>query len=133
MRYVGIKGKLWKVFAEFIRKRDYKKYATCITCGQRKSYTELQAGHYLAAGNCGFSLLFDEENVNGECSYDNAFNKNHQVEYRKNLIRRIGEDRVELLDKRYKDSHYGGKITKEWTKKEYQAKIEEYKVILANL
>jgi Bacteriophage Lambda NinG protein len=127
MRYRGIKGRFWKVFSDFIRLRDYKKYGTCITCGKRKTYAELQAGHYLAAGNCGFGLLFDEENVNGECAGDNAFNSNHQIDYRKNLIERIKEHRVVALEKRFRDSHYGGKSTKEWTKKEYEAKIKEYK------
>lgn len=127
MRYKGIKGRFWTVFAEYIRLRDSKKYGTCITCGARKTYAEVQAGHYLAAGNCGFGLLFHEENVHGECPYDNGFNPNHQHEYRVNLIKRIGLERVESLEQTYKDSHYGGKTTKEWTKKEYEIKILEYR------
>jgi len=127
MRYKGKKGVLWDVFARFIRLRDSQKYGTCITCGRKKDYHELQAGHYLAAGNCGFGLLFDEDNVHGECSYDNGFNPNHQHEYRRNLLKRIGVEKVESLEQRYKDSHYRGKITKEWSKKEYEAKIAEYK------
>jgi len=126
-RYKGIKSKFWDVFAYYVCLRDYTNHEKCITCGQRKEFKELQAGHYLAAGNCGFGLLFDEENVNGECSYDNGFNPNHQHEYRLGLIKRIGLEKVEMLEQRYKDSHYGGKITKEWSKKEYQAKIEHYK------
>ena len=133
MRYRGIKGRLWDVFAKFIRLRDSKKYHACITCNQKKSYEELQAGHYLAAGNCGFGLLFDEENVNGECSYDNGFNPNHQHEYRINLVKRIGLEKVRMLEQRYKDSHYGGKITKEFTKKEYEAKIAYYKEKIKSL
>lgn len=133
MRYKGIKGKLWAVFSKYIRLRDAKKYGTCVTCGKRKTYEELQAGHYLAAGNCGFGLLFDEENVNGECSGDNGFNSNHQVDYRRNLISRIGLENVEKLEKRYRDSHYGGKTTKEWTKKEYEEKIKLYTGKLAEL
>jgi len=125
-RYKGVKGKFWKVFAVFIRLRDSQKYGTCIACNRKKPYEELQAGHYLAAGNCGFSLLFDEENVNGECPYDNAYNKNHQMESRENLIKRIGQSRVEDLERRYRDAHYGGRTTKEWSKKEYEAKIAEY-------
>lgn len=127
MRYRGIKGKLWRVFSDFIRLRDYKKYGRCITCNRKKEYGELQAGHYLAAGNCGFGLLFDEENVHAECNYDNAFNQNHQIEYRKNLISRIGRDKVESLEERYRDSHYRGKVTKEWSEKIYKEKIVEYK------
>ncbi len=132
-RYKGLKGKLWEIFAKYIRLRDSQKHGTCITCNTRKTYEELQAGHYIAAGNCGFGLLFDEENVNGECPYDNGFNGNHQMEYRENLIKRIGKSRVESLDERYRDSHYRGKVTKEWSKKEYEVKIAEYKTKVAEL
>lgn len=134
MRYKGIKGKVWKAFSDYIRLRDFKKYnGECITCGKRTDYSQLQAGHFLAAGNCGFGLLFDEENVNGECAGDNAFNKNHQVDYRRNLIRRIGEANVLRLEERYRDSHYRGKTTKEWSPKEYEAKLVEYKQKIAAL
>jgi len=133
MRYKGIKGKFWEVFAKYIRLRDYKTHGTCITCGARKTYEELQAGHYLAAGNCGFGLLFHEDNVNGECPYDNGFNPNHQHEYRTNLIKRIGLERVTSLEQSYKDSHYRGKVTREWSKKEYEAKIAEYKQKIKDL
>lgn len=133
MRYKGIKGRFWKAFSDYVRLRDYKRYGHCITCLKTKDYSELQAGHFLAAGNCGFGLLFDEQNVNGECPHDNAFNKNHQVDYRKNLIGRIGLVDVERLEQRYRDSHYGGKIAKEWSKKEYEAKISEYREKLINL
>lgn len=125
-RYKGLKAKLWDVFAYYVCLRDYKKYGTCITCGQKKELKGLQAGHYYAAGNCGFALLFDEDNVSAECQYDNGFNPNHQVEYRQNLIGRIGQSGVDRLDKLYKDSHYGGHTTKEYSKKEYEKKIEEY-------
>ncbi len=127
MRYKGPKGRLWKVFAEFIRLRDSINHGTCITCGQRKTYEELQAGHFAPAGNCGFALLFDERNVHGECSYDNAFNSGHLIHYKTNLARRYGESFVSQLEERYNDSRYRGKTTKEWSKKEYEAKIIEYK------
>lgn len=127
MRYKGIKGKLWKVFSEFIRKRDHQKYGSCITCGKSKAYEELQAGHYAPAGNCGFALLFDERNVHGECNYDNAFNAGHLIQYRTNLERRYGRDFVQDIEERYNDSRYRGKTTKEWDKKTYETKILYYK------
>ncbi len=132
-RYKGLKGKFWEVFAKYIRLRDYQKYGSCITCGQRKSYEELQAGHFAPAGNCGFSLLFDEANVHGECGYDNAFNSGHLIQYKTNLARRYGNEFVQRIEERYNDSRYRGKTTKEWSKKEYEAKIAEYKTKLAEL
>lgn len=128
MRYKGIKGKFWAVFSEYIRKRDFKQFGgRCITCGQVKDYSELQAGHFAPAGNCGFSLLFDEMNVHAECQYDNAFNSGHLIHYKTNLARRYGQDLVDDLEDRYNNSRYKGITTKQWTKKEYENKIKEYK------
>lgn len=128
MRYKGIKGKFWKVFSDYIRKRDFKKFkGACISCGRVTDYTQFQAGHYAPAGNCGFALLFDEMNVNGECSTCNGFDRGHLIGYKNGLIKRYGSDAVEVLEERYKDSHFRGVTTKNWTQKEYEAKIVEYK------
>ena len=128
MRYKGIKGKFWETFSEYIRRRDFAKYGTCITCGKRfESWQESQAGHFAPAGNCGFALLFSEDNVHAECAYDNAFNPGHLIQYKTNLIRRYGQGFVDLLEERYNDSRYKGKTMKEWNVQEYQDKIEHYK------
>jgi len=126
-RYKGLKGKFWDVFAEYVRVRDYFKYGTCISCNKKVgSYKELQAGHYMAAGSCGFGLLFDDRNVNGECQYCNGFDDNHVVGYRKNLDIRYGEGTAKSLEDRYEDAHFRGKIVKEWSKREYEDKVFEY-------
>jgi len=83
--------------------------------------------------NCGFALLFDELNVNGECAYDNAFNKGHLIQYKTNLIKRYGAKRVADLEERYNDSRYEGKTTKNWNKKQYEVKIIEIQEKLAAL
>lgn len=128
MRYKGIKGKLWDVFSKYIRQRDFKKYGTCITCGKKlNSWQEGDAGHFAPASNCGFDLLFDEKNVHLECKGDNGFNPGHLIQYKTNLIKRYGQKFVDDLEERYNDSRYRGKTTKEWIKKEYQAKIDYYK------
>jgi hypothetical protein len=128
-RYKGYKSKFWDIFSDFIRLRDFLKYGTCITCGKKFATWNdgSQAGHFLAAGNCGFSLLFDEMNINSECSYDNAFNKNHQITMRENMVTRYGEKYVTELEERYKLSHFGGQTMKEWNKREYEMKTAEYK------
>ena len=134
MRYKGIKGKFYAIFSEFIRKRDFKKYkGQCIACGKTKLYSEIQCGHFCPASNCGFSLLFDEENCNGECAGCNAFDEGHLIRYRQNLITRIGEEKVKDLERRYDDHRYKGKTMKQWTKREYEAKILEYKEKLCKL
>ena len=134
MRYKGIKGRFWAIFSEFIRKRDFKKYGVCIVCGKKfESWQESQAGHFAPAGNCGFALLFSEDNVHAECAYDNAFNAGHLIQYKTNLIKRYGEAFTAQLEAKYNDSRYKGKTTKEWSKKEYQTKIDHYKNLIHNL
>lgn len=127
-RYKGPKGRFWDHFSDYIRLRDFLRYGTCISCGRKvRSYKDLQAGHYMAAGNCGFALVFNEFNVNGECAGCNAFDLNHHVGYRENLNKRYGEGTAEKLEDMYRDSHFRGKTTKEWTKLEYEIKKEHYK------
>lgn len=133
-RYKGIKGKYWAVFSEYIRRRDFKAYGRCISCGKTVSdWREFDAGHYISAGGGGFALLFDERNVNGECKYDNGFNASHLLLYRRGLDTRYGAGTADALEERYKDAHFKGKITKEWTKREYEARLAEMKEKLAHI
>jgi hypothetical protein len=117
-----------------IRRRDFVRFGTCISCGKTVStWREFDAGHFISAGSGGFSLLFGEQNINGECQYDNAFNGNHLLLYRRGLDARYGKGTAEALEERCRDVHFKGTITKEWSKKEYEAKIEEIKEKLALL
>jgi hypothetical protein len=111
------KDKLWSAVSSYVVKRDEKKYGgRCIVC---KMKLKLQAGHFAPASNCGFDLLFDENNIHGECEYDNGFNAGHLIGYKTGLIERYGEDFVNTLEKRYNDSRYKGITKKEYTKLEY--------------
>ncbi len=123
------KDKMWSAISMYVVKRDEKKYdGRCISCGKK---LKLQAGHFAPASNCGFDLLFDEDNIHGECEYDNGFNAGHLIGYRQGLIKRYGKKFVETLEKRYNDSRYKGIITKEYSKQEYINKmleiLEKYK------
>lgn len=44
------------------------------------------------------SLRFSELNCNAQCSHCNRFDEGNITEYRKGLIEKIGEDKVELLE-----------------------------------
>jgi hypothetical protein len=82
-------------------------------------WRKFDAGHFIPAGGDGFALLFDETNVNGECPYDNAFNGAHLLLYRRGHDARYGPGAADALEERYRDSHSKGKVTKEWSKREY--------------
>ena len=44
-----LKKKLWTLFSKYIRLRDsdYRGICSCCTCGIKKHYKEMQAGHFL--------------------------------------------------------------------------------------
>jgi hypothetical protein len=133
-RYKGLKGKYWPLFSEYVRRRDFIAHGRCISCGKPVSdWREFDAGHFISAGGGGFAILFDERNVNGECQYDNAFNQNHLLLYRRGLDARYGAGTADALEERYRDSHFRGKTTKEWSKKQYEAEIEKLQEKLAGL
>ena len=78
-------------FHRFIRTRD--KDLPCISCGR---YTKLQAGHFYSAGNHP-SVRFNEDNVHGQCIQCNHFLSANLLPYRANLIKKIGQERVDKI------------------------------------
>lgn len=123
-RYTDIyKDKLWSAVSLFVVARDTKLYGgKCIACGQVK---KLQAGHYAPMANCGLELAFDEDNIHGECEYDNGFNAGHLIKYRMGLVDRYGELYATKLEERYNDARYKGKTFK-ITKLEYINKAVDF-------
>ncbi len=129
-RYKGLKGIYWYLLSKYTRQRDFKKYkGECIDmCGKfATDWHDFDAGHYISAGQGGFALLFDDRNVNGQLKACNnpTFSPNSQIGYREGIIKRYGVHILHELEEMYKDSHFRGKSTKEWTKIEYDLKIKE--------
>lgn len=117
----SLKAKCWKVFSEFIRKRDSDEngMATCISCGTVKPWKEIHAGHYIPK-SLGLSIYFDEKNVNAQCAGCNTFRHGNLSAYALALKTKYGEGILEELDARRKQI----KKIPEW---EYQEMIEKYK------
>lgn len=87
-----LKAKAVKYFNEFIRKRDSGK--RCVSC---QSPQFQHASHFYSAGK--YELLrFNEDNVHGGCLKCNYFMSGNLLEYRKELEKRIGKERLEKLD-----------------------------------
>lgn len=118
------KGVYWYFFSLFIRKRDVEKYGTCISCGRPVTVETSQAGHFMPASSCGRDLLFDERNVNAECSQCNAWDETHLLGYAEGLDRRYGSGTarsLRLQRDRYRFGRDG--VVKDWKKDEYAEKI----------
>lgn len=89
-------------FNKFIRHRDTDAngFGRCISSGQPLTVpsSNAHAGHFYSAGKFP-ELRFNEDNVNLQGKSDNYFNGGNLLQYRKNLINKIGIKRVEKLDR----------------------------------
>jgi len=91
-----------QAFNAYIRERDAD--LPCISCG---TYTagQYHAGHYRTT-KAAPELRFDEANVNKQCAQCNNFDSGNIVEYRINLIKRIGQAEVDRLEGLTPPKHY---------------------------
>lgn len=113
------------VFNQFIRLRDG--IYPCISC-MRHHEGQYHAGHYLAVGSHP-ELRFEEMNNNKQCSVCNNYLSGNQVEYRKNLILKIGIKNVEWLEGKHEPKKYSIEEIKE-IKQHYKLMIKELKGIM---
>jgi len=79
----SLRKKAWKVFSEWIRKRDD---GICFTCGTRKPWKQQQAGHFIHK-DC---LDFNERNIHCQCVRCNHFKSGELGIYANNLIKKYG-------------------------------------------
>jgi hypothetical protein len=111
-----LKRKAIQVFNAYIRARDKDK--PCVSCNYKDGARQIHAGHYRPAGNVAI-LRFDERNVHAQCSICNNHLSGNLVNYRKELINRIGLDQVEELEETNEPKQY--------TIEEYADIIKNYK------
>ncbi|QDP51085.1 MAG: putative protein ninG [Prokaryotic dsDNA virus sp.] len=110
------------IFNKYIRLRD--KGNPCISCGNPVP-KKINAGHYIASGKSKF-LTFNEDNVHLQCEYCNTYLHGNLLDYRINLIKKIGIDRVQYLEEnRHK--------TKKYTREELKKVQKKYKKLYKNL
>jgi hypothetical protein len=111
---------LQTVFNKWVRLRDQGN--VCISC--QKEAKKENAGHYRSVGGTP-ALRFHEENCWLQCEYCNTFLHGNLIEYRKNLIKKIGVDKVDWLE----GSHEPLKLTIPELiimKEEYKERIRSY-------
>lgn len=106
-------------FNKFIRMRDKDK--GCVSC---KSHKVDNASHYFSAGKYP-ALRFHEDNVHGSCLRCNYFMSGNLLEYRKGLVKRIGEERLETLEGlANRKTHKWSYVELVLLEKEYKQKIK---------
>lgn len=101
-----LKRKLWKVFSEYIRKRDK---GICFTCGRHAEGSGYHAGHFVPKSVGGIGLYFNEENVHGQCYNCNINLGGNTFIYGQKLGNRANE-LYEMKQQIIKDFDFIGKI-----------------------
>lgn len=96
---VSLENKLKKVLYPLIKKRDGN---TCISCGKRDLVGgNWHAGHYAKAELCNVVWRYKPTNISSQCFYCNKWLRGNTIEYRKNLIKKIGEKNVINIEENY--------------------------------
>lgn len=111
-----------RAFNAWVRLRDA--YQPCISCG-RHHQGKYDAGHYRTTAACP-ELRFDPLNVHKQCSPCNTQLSGNIVEYRLELIRRIGQEQVDWIEGPHEAKRYTIEDLKA-IKVRYRALIRELK------
>ena len=90
--------------------------------------SQMHAGHFYPAGQHP-SVRFDEDNVNGQCIQCNTYKHGNLADYKNNLLRKIGQDRIEKLDQ---SVGYAKRHGFKWDRFSLIEIIEKYKAKLNN-
>jgi len=111
--------KLDKVFSAYIRLRDVMPNGCfrCISCGQIKRFEQGDCGHYHSRTH--MATRWEPDNCHMECRMCNRVSSDHLIGYRRNLVEKIGLDRVTRLE-------LMAKSEKHWLDSELQQKIDYF-------
>lgn len=96
------KARAWKAFSEYIRKAYQAYYQSggnllveCYTCGIKKPYKEMQAGHGIPGRNN--AVLFLEEVVKPQCVGCNVFGRGKYPIFTSKLIKELGMEEYDRV------------------------------------
>lgn len=113
-------AKLDRYFSKYIRSKDadHAGFVECYTCGKRKQWREVDAGHFQTRAK--YSTRWDEQNVKPQCKSCNMSNGGHQYLFAKHLDRQYGEGTADEVVMR------GNQIRK-FTDEELQSMADLYR------
>jgi hypothetical protein len=116
------KKRAQKAFNEYIRLRDAA--LPCVSCDKTADWHgQFHAGHYKTTGARG-DLRFNEDNCHKQCSVCNNHLSGNLAMYRIELERRIGSERLAVLERVGEPVKHTAKDYAEITKT-YQSKIKQ--------
>jgi hypothetical protein len=120
-----LKKDLQKLVNRYARLRDCKDGgANCISCGEYKSFEDLDGGHFIATTSS--AVRFDERNINAQCIKCNRFLGGNARHYLKGMIKKYGQEVVDELESQ--------EFTiRKWRADELIDLIQDYKLKLKEL
>ena len=107
---------------KYIRQRDNT--LPCVSCGFTGTSRQWHAGHYMPMGSNG-SIRYHDDNIHKQCSICNNHLSGNLANYRLELIKRIGLEKVEWLESQ--------KQTKKWSLEELKEIIDSYRLKLKEM
>jgi hypothetical protein len=110
-------------FNQYIRARDHGQ--GCISCGTNKQDIQYHAGHYRTR-KAAPQLRFDEAQVFLQCSSCNNHLSGNLINYRRELLNRIGQAEVDRIECDNSEARFTIEDAKK-IKAEYKAKLAELK------
>lgn len=117
-----------EAFSLFIRTRDAQpyegRYFRCISCGRILPIEQADCGHYVNRSH--MSLRFSELNCNAQCRHCNRFQEGNIQDYRKGLIKKIGEPRLLLLEAQKNVTNKITNFELELLAKHYKAETKKF-------
>ena len=123
----SLEKKLDRIFSRYIRLRDTKpydfRYGKCISCGRVLPYDKLDCGHFHSRIHR--NTRYDEDNCHCECHYCNRMSADHLIKYQENLIKKIGQQRFDLLKVKASMTCKRTAFELELMIKEYEKKVKE--------
>ena len=84
--------KLDAVFSQYIRlsNADKNGYCTCVTCGKKYHWKQIQAGHFMSRKH--YSTRWLEDNVKPQCYGCNVMQQGQQYKFSKYLGNNLAEE-----------------------------------------
>jgi hypothetical protein len=122
----GLKNKAWKIFSEWIRRKDADQggTVTCYTCGKLMFWKEAHAGHALPGRHN--AVLLDNDIVRVQCPPCNLWKGGNYPVFTAKLIRENG---LEWFESKLQ----GAKQVVKYTRSDLEDLINDYKQKLAEL
>jgi 5-methylcytosine-specific restriction endonuclease McrA len=90
-------------FNKYVRLRDMHK--PCVSCGQSPHVGQRHCSHFRPR-SAGPQLRFNLFNCHASCAQCNTFKSGNLIPYRVELVRRIGEERVQALENNNELANY---------------------------